>query len=235
MSPAQGWRMLSAFKVLSCAGAYLVGANCDWSGHLAAEAEVLPMGLPEALSHPAHTDSGRSFPCVTISAAPPAESGLKSFLRVRPVYHFTERRIRAHIFLCVLGYLIEDHLRQRLLQAGAPYSARAALEALGPLQTSGHGGSRDGAWASCGTAPETVGVSSGARAHGRFAIPECTSKFSSPRNWRVQSSPLRVVTYDIPGVPLPIRACTRPTPEALAVASALGYTLPAPLPVSAAA
>ena len=28
---------------------------------------------------------------------------LKSFLRVRPVYHFTERCIRAHIFLCVLG------------------------------------------------------------------------------------------------------------------------------------
>ncbi|MHB1523042.1 MAG: IS1634 family transposase [Candidatus Dormibacteria bacterium] len=52
---------------------------------------------------------------------------LKSFLRVRPVYHFTERRIRAYIFLCVLGYLMENHLRQRLLQAGSPYSARAAL------------------------------------------------------------------------------------------------------------
>jgi hypothetical protein len=38
-----------------------------------------------------------------------------------------------------------------------------------------------------------------------------------------------------PGVPVPIRACTRPTPEALAVASALGYTLPARLPLSAAA
>ncbi len=103
---------------------------------------------------------------------------LKSFLRVRPVYHFTERRIRAHIFLCVLGYLMENHLRQRLLQAGAPYSARAALEAL---------------------------------------------------------EPLRVVTYDLPGIPVPIRACTRPTPEALAVASALGYTLPARLPLAAVA
>lgn len=40
--------------------------------------------------------------------------------------------------------------------------------------------------------------------------------------------PLRVVTYDLPGVPVPIRACTRPTPEALAVASVLGGTAPRP-------
>lgn|GEM_PF-4251898 len=99
---------------------------------------------------------------------------LKSFLQVRPVYHFTERRIRAHIFLCLLGYLMENHLRQRLLEASSPYSARAALE------------------------------------------------------------PLRVVIYDLPGVSVPIWARTRPTPEALAAASALGYTLPDRLPLSAA-
>jgi hypothetical protein len=103
---------------------------------------------------------------------------LKSFLRVRPVYHFTERRIRAHIFLCVLGYLLENHLRQRLLQADAGCSARAALEAM---------------------------------------------------------EPLRVVSYELPGVTAPLRVCTRPTPEALAVAAALGYSLPARLPRSAAA
>jgi len=103
---------------------------------------------------------------------------LKSFLRVRLVYHFTERRIPAHIFKCVLGYLMENHLRRRLLQAGAPFSARAALEAI---------------------------------------------------------EPLRVVTNDLPGVPVPIRVCTRPTPQALAVASALGYNLAARLPLSAAA
>ncbi|MDA8330553.1 MAG: hypothetical protein M0027_04985 [Candidatus Dormibacteraeota bacterium] len=43
-----------------------------------------------------------------------------------------------------------------------------------------------------------------------------------------------MVTYDLPGIPVAIRACTRPTPEALAVASALGYTLPARLPLAAA-
>jgi hypothetical protein len=50
---------------------------------------------------------------------------LKSFLRVRPVFHFSERRIRAHVLLCVLAYLLENHLGQRL--------ARAALEALETL------------------------------------------------------------------------------------------------------
>jgi transposase len=59
---------------------------------------------------------------------------LESFLRVRPVYHFTERRIRAPIFLRVLGYLLENHLRQRMLQSDAGGRARAALEALEPLR-----------------------------------------------------------------------------------------------------
>ncbi len=89
---------------------------------------------------------------------------------MRPVYHFTERNIWAAIFFCFSGYLVEDQLRHAWLRTSAPYSARAALEAL---------------------------------------------------------EPLRVVTYDLPGVPVPIRACARPTPEALAVATALGYILPA--------
>ena len=119
------------------------------------------------------TNHQRSSPRPSVS-----RNSYSDWTDFRGPHNFTERRIRAHIFLCVLGYLMENHLRQRLLEAGAPYSARAALEAL---------------------------------------------------------EPLRVVTYDLPGVPVPIRACTRPTPEALAVASALGYTLPARLPLTAAA
>ena len=37
-----------------------------------------------------------------------------------------------------------------------------------------------------------------------------------------------------PPLPTPIRICTRPTPQALAVVSALGYTLPTRLPLPAA-
>lgn len=59
---------------------------------------------------------------------------LKSFLRVRPVFHFSERRIKAHFLLCVLAYLLENHLGRRLAQAEAGISARAALEVLETLK-----------------------------------------------------------------------------------------------------
>lgn len=59
---------------------------------------------------------------------------LKSFLRVRPVYHFSERRIRAHFLLCVLAYLVENHLARRLAEVGEERSARALLEELESLR-----------------------------------------------------------------------------------------------------
>ena len=33
-------------------------------------------------------------------------------LRVRPIFHRTEEHVRAHIFLCMLAYYVEWHLRQ---------------------------------------------------------------------------------------------------------------------------
>ena len=35
-------------------------------------------------------------------------------LHVRPVYHWLGGRVRAHVFLCMLGYYVEWHMRQRL-------------------------------------------------------------------------------------------------------------------------
>ena len=35
-------------------------------------------------------------------------------LHVRPVYHWLADRVRAHVFLCMLGYYLEFHMRQRL-------------------------------------------------------------------------------------------------------------------------
>ena len=34
-------------------------------------------------------------------------------LRVRPIFHWKEKRVRAHVFLCMLAYYLEWHLRQR--------------------------------------------------------------------------------------------------------------------------
>jgi hypothetical protein len=35
-------------------------------------------------------------------------------LQVRPVYHWLADRVRAHVFLCMLAYYVEWHMRQRL-------------------------------------------------------------------------------------------------------------------------
>src|SRR5260370_36999593 len=35
-------------------------------------------------------------------------------LEIRPVFHWTAPRVRAHVFLCMLAYYVEFHMRQRL-------------------------------------------------------------------------------------------------------------------------
>jgi hypothetical protein len=39
---------------------------------------------------------------------------LKSTLLLRPVYHWTEKRIRAHVFICVLALQLERWMRRKL-------------------------------------------------------------------------------------------------------------------------
>ncbi|MBW2109567.1 MAG: IS1634 family transposase [Deltaproteobacteria bacterium] len=65
---------------------------------------------------------------------------MKSSLELRPVHHWTERRIRAHVFICVLALLMERHMHRSL--AALEISASTALEKLrqikaGRLQTQG--------------------------------------------------------------------------------------------------
>ncbi len=35
-------------------------------------------------------------------------------LKVRPIYHWTENRVRAHVLLCMLAYYVEWHMRKKL-------------------------------------------------------------------------------------------------------------------------
>jgi hypothetical protein len=55
---------------------------------------------------------------------------MKDFLHLRPVYHYRERRARAHVFVCVLAYLLETALEAKLTDAGIPLTARRALDEL---------------------------------------------------------------------------------------------------------
>ena len=51
---------------------------------------------------------------------------------MRPVFHWNEQRIRAHVFLCLLAYHLEWHLRAALAPILFDDHDRAAAEAQRP-------------------------------------------------------------------------------------------------------
>jgi transposase len=53
---------------------------------------------------------------------------LKSALKLRPVYHWTERRIKAHVFICVLALQVERFMHYKL--SGIKQSVQSALDNL---------------------------------------------------------------------------------------------------------
>ena len=77
-----------------------------------------------------------------LSAVERAFRSLKTVdLKVRPVFHHAANRVRAHVFLCMLAYYVEWHLRERLKpllfdddDPAAAEAARASIVA--PAQVS---------------------------------------------------------------------------------------------------
>jgi transposase len=59
---------------------------------------------------------------------------LKDFLKIRPIFHYTDSRVRAHVFICVLAYLLEKLVGLSCQRAALPYSARRALSLLSQLK-----------------------------------------------------------------------------------------------------
>lgn len=55
---------------------------------------------------------------------------LKDPIGLRPIWHQHERRVRAHIFVAALSFLVERMLERALKDAGVALSAQAALTAL---------------------------------------------------------------------------------------------------------
>jgi transposase len=58
---------------------------------------------------------------------------LKSLVKVRPVYHYRDRRVETHIFICFLAYLLAKTLELKLKAAGLELSIARALDQLGRL------------------------------------------------------------------------------------------------------
>ena len=60
---------------------------------------------------------------------------LKDPLGMRPIWHHSARRVKAHIFVAALSFLIERMLERALKDTGEPLSAQSALEALKTIRT----------------------------------------------------------------------------------------------------
>ena len=55
---------------------------------------------------------------------------LKDLIEMRPIYHQQPKRVRAHIFVAALAFLLDRALEKKLKAAGVPMSSAQALEAL---------------------------------------------------------------------------------------------------------
>jgi transposase len=71
------------------------------------------------------------------------ERAFRSFktvdLKVRPIHHRLENRVRAHIFLCMLAYYVEWHMQEawrELLFADEDQAAKATRDPVAPAQRS---------------------------------------------------------------------------------------------------
>ena len=82
------------------------------------------------------------------------ERAFRSFktvdLKVRPIYHYASDRVRAHIFLCMLAYYVEWHMRARLkpllFEDDDPDAAEAArTSVVAPAEVSPSPRTRPGA------------------------------------------------------------------------------------------
>ena len=70
----------------------------------------------------------------TLARVESAFKELKNFIDLRPMYHWAERRVKAHVFICVLAYLIEICIETRLKQANIKLTARKALDLLSDVK-----------------------------------------------------------------------------------------------------
>ncbi len=58
---------------------------------------------------------------------------IKSDLELRPVFHRTDPKVRAHVTVCMFAPLLERTLEQRLAEAGRPMRAGAFFELMSLL------------------------------------------------------------------------------------------------------
>jgi len=69
-----------------------------------------------------------------LSGVETAFKEIKDFLHLRPIRHYEDDRVRAHVFICVLSYLLEKIIEKRMRQAHLNITAREALDKLDDIR-----------------------------------------------------------------------------------------------------
>ena len=59
---------------------------------------------------------------------------IKDFLKLRPIFHYSESRVKAHVFICVLAYLLEKIVHLECQRASLGISGRRAFSLLSRLK-----------------------------------------------------------------------------------------------------
>jgi hypothetical protein len=113
-------------------------------------------GFTVLVAHPEVTRSAADL-CRTYRAKDAVETDfqvIKSLVKLRPVRHRTEVKVRAHVTLCMLALYVQRELTLKLGKEGI--SAALALEELEPCRLSLYGGrnARDDAYVLPQTSPE---------------------------------------------------------------------------------
>jgi len=137
-------RVLNKYKVGKHFALQISDTRLDFSrreDQIAAEAAldglyVIRTGVPKKQMSAA--DAVRNYK--SLAQVERAFRSLKTIdLKVRPIHHWLEGRVRAHIFLCMLAYYVEWHLREawrELLFADEDQAAKAHRDPVAPAKRS---------------------------------------------------------------------------------------------------
>jgi len=69
-----------------------------------------------------------------LSQVESAFKNIKSFIKIRPMFHRDEKRVRGHVFVCVLAYYLQRIIDLKLKKNLREYSAIKAIEKLGQIK-----------------------------------------------------------------------------------------------------
>lgn len=100
--------------------------EAEWHKRLLYNGYVLMLGHPDL----SHTAKELALMYRAKDAVEKDFQTIKSVVELRPIFHYTDPKVCAHISLCMLALLVERTLEQRLRSRGLAFSTPATVETL---------------------------------------------------------------------------------------------------------